>query len=48
MALFWLVFKIGSDISVINQPAGDIIIAGMSALLACIGGRVSGRPRAGR
>jgi hypothetical protein len=34
MSFFWLVFKNGANLSVIIQPAGDIIMARMRALLA--------------
>jgi hypothetical protein len=37
-SLFWLVFKQGSDLAVVIQPAGDIITARMRAMLAGVAG----------
>ncbi len=38
-SFFWLVFKSGKDISVIIQPAGDIVTARVRAILANASGK---------
>jgi hypothetical protein len=37
-SFFWLVFKSGKDISVIIQPAGDIVTARVRAILGNVSG----------